>query len=164
MESESDYPLTQLSILEHESDSETETATSDIGPRLSTQQILGIVSDSEPEHSTPDSPPPPPPPSPSNSNIAPQVIDIRPNSTQENSSGRRRVPFLPITQDAVLEHYVLTRAIDHSFGPKYETYNAKSARLETFVIHDWPHMLDLPPNTLSEAGISSQVRFSQYIY
>jgi len=152
MESESVYPLTQLSVSEHESDSETETATSYIGPRFSTQQILGIDSDSEPEHSTHDSPPPPPLPSLSNSDIGPQVIEIRPNSIQENSTGRRRVPFLPITQDSVLEHYVLTRAIDHWFGPNYETHNTKSARLQTFVIHDWPHMLDLPPNTLSEAG------------
>ena len=73
---------------------------------------MGIDSDSEPENSTPDTPPPP--------NSDPQVIEIRPNSTQENSTARR-VPFLPITQDAVLEHYVLTRAIDHWFGPKYET-------------------------------------------
>ena len=79
-------------------------------------------------------------------------MEIRPNSTQEYSTGRRRVPFLPITQDAVLEHYLLTRGTDHWIGPKYDTYNAKSARLQTFVIHDWPHMLDLPPNTLSEAG------------
>jgi len=46
----------------------------------------------------------------------------------------------------------MARAIDHWFGPKYETYNAKSARLQTFVSHDSPHMLDLPPNGLSEAG------------
>ena len=59
---------------------------------------------------------------------------------------------MPITQDAVLQHYVPTRATDHWFGPKYENYNAKSARLQTFVIHDCPHMLELPPNTLSEAG------------
>jgi len=143
------YPLTQLSISEHEPDSETETATSDIRPRFSTQKILGINSDSEPENSTPESPPPP---SPANSDITQQDMEIRPNSTQENSTGRRRVPFLPITQDAILEHYVLTRATDHWVGPKYDTYNAKSARLQTFVIHDWPHMLDLPPNTLSEAG------------
>jgi len=77
-------------------------------------------------------------------------MEVRPNSRQENSNGR--LPLLPVTQDAVLEHYVLTRAIDHWFGPKCETYNAKSARLQTFVIHDWPHMLDLPPNALSEAG------------
>jgi hypothetical protein len=78
-------------------------------------------------------------------------MEVRPNSRQENSNGR--LPLLPVTQDAVLEHYVLTRAIDHWFGPKYETYNAKSARLQTFVIHDWSHMLDLPPNALSEAGL-----------
>jgi len=51
-----------------------------------------------------------------------------------------------------LEHYVLTWAIDHWFGPKYETYNAKSSRPQTFVIHNWPHMMDLPSNALSEAG------------
>jgi hypothetical protein len=79
-------------------------------------------------------------------------MEIRPNSIQENSTERRRVPFMTITQDAVLEHYVLTRATDNWVGPKYDTYKDKSARLQTFVIHDWPHMLDLPPNTLSEAG------------
>jgi hypothetical protein len=63
-----------------------------------------------------------------------------------------RVPLHTITQDAVLEHYVLTRAIDNCYGPKYETYKAKSSRLQTFVIHDWPFIMDLPPNDLSEAG------------
>ena len=109
MESESEYPLTTFYIGAR-SDSETETATSEMGPLFSTQQILGSNSYSEPENSTPDSPPPP---SPANSDITPQVMEIRPNSTQENSTGKRRVPFLPITQDAVLEHYVLKRAIDH---------------------------------------------------
>ena len=132
-------------VIESESDSESETTTSDIGPRfLTQQQILGIDSDSEPENSTTTSP--------SNNDIGTLVMDIRPNSTQEYSTGRRRVPFLPNTQDAVLEQYVLTRAIDHWIGPKYETYNAKSARLQTFVIQNWPHMLDLPPNASSEAG------------
>ena len=76
-------------------------------------------------------------------------MESRPNSSPENST---RVPLQSITQDAVLEHYVLTRAIDHWLGPKYETYNAKSARLQIFVIQDWPHMMDLPPNTLTEVG------------
>ena len=48
-------------------------------------------------------------------------MEIRPNSTQENSTWRRSGPFLPITQDAVLEHNVLNRAIDQWYGPKYET-------------------------------------------
>ena len=76
-------------------------------------------------------------------------MESRPNSSPENST---RLPFQSITQDALLEHYVLTRAIDHWFGPKYETYNAKSAHLQTFVIHNWPHMMDLPLKALSEAG------------
>ena len=99
-------------------------------------------------NSTPDSPTPPP--TSSNDN-GPQVMEIRPNSRQENSTGMR-VPLLPITQEAILEHYVLTWAIDHWLRPKYETYKAKSASLQTFVIHDRPHMLDLPTNALSEAG------------
>ena len=152
MESESVDPLTQLSISEHESDSETETTTSDIGPSYSTQKsILEIDSDSETEISTTDSPPPSRT-SPCNSDNDPQVMEILPNSIQEYSTGRMRVHFLPITQDNVLEHYVILRAIDHWFGPKYETYNAKSARLHTFVIHDWPRIMDVPPNTLNEAG------------
>jgi len=75
------------------------------------------------------------------------IVESRPNSGPEN-----RAPLHTITQDAVLEHYVLTRAIDNWYGPKYETYKAKSSRLQTFVIHDWPHIMDLPPNDLSEAG------------
>ena len=92
MESESEYPLTQLSISEHESDSEYEITISVIGPKFSTQRsILGIDSNYETENSTPDSPPPPPPPYPSNSHIDPRVTDIRPNSTQENSTWRRNI-------------------------------------------------------------------------
>ena len=75
------------------------------------------------------------------------IVESRPNSGPEN-----RVPLHTITQDAVLELSVLTRAIDNWYGPKYETYKAKSSRLQTFVIHDWPHIMDLPPNDLSEAG------------
>ena len=75
------------------------------------------------------------------------IVESRPNSGPEN-----RVPLHTITQDAVLELYVLTRAIDNWYGPKYETYKAKCSRLQTFFIHDWPHMMHLPPNALSEAG------------
>ena len=58
-------------------------------------------------------------------------MESRPNSKTENST---RVPLQSITQDAVLEDYVLTRVIDHWYGPKYGTYIAKSARLQTIVI------------------------------
>jgi len=64
-------------------------------------------------------------------------MEVGRNYRQENSTGMS-VPLLPIKQDAVLEHYVLTRAIEQRFGAKYETYNAKSARLQSFVIHEWP--------------------------
>ena len=77
-------------------------------------------------------------------------MEYRPNSTSENST--TRLPLRSITQDSVLEHYVLTRAIDHWFGSKYDTSNGKSSRLQTFVVHDWPRMLDFTPNALSEAG------------
>ena len=70
-------------------------------------------------------------------------LECRPNSVPENTTTMVRLHT--ITQNPVLEHYVLTRAIDNWYGPKYETYKAKSSRLQTFVIHYWPHMMDLPP-------------------
>ena len=57
--------------------------------------------------------PSPPPPS-NNDDISSQIIvESTPNSSPENST---RLPLQSITQDAVLEHYVLTRAIDHRNG------------------------------------------------
>jgi len=150
MERESKELLTQHSVSEHSStDSESKSpSNNNVVPRLLTQRsVVYLDSDSsEPGDFIPQSP------SPSTyvDDIGSQtIIATRPNSSPENST---RVPFQSITQDAVLEHYVLTRAIDRWYGRKYETYNAKSARLQIFVIHDWPHMMDLPTNFLSEAG------------
>ena len=157
MERKAEQLLTQHSVSEHSSstDSEPESPhphhnTNNIEPRLLSQRsIVYLDSDSsESGDFTPHSSPPPPPSPPTNDNDIESltIMESRPNSSTENST---RVPLQSITQDAVLEHYVLTRAIDHWNGPKYETYNDKSSRLRTFFIHDWPHMMDLPPNALS---------------
>jgi len=101
---------------------------------------MELESDYEPETSTPDS---------LSSDIGPQFMEYRPNSRSENPT---RLPLQSLTQHSVLEHYVLTRASDHCVGPKYVTYNAKSSRIQSFVSHDRPHMLDLLPDALSVAG------------
>jgi len=41
------------------------------------------------------------------------------------------LPLQSLTQHSVLEHYVLTRAIDHWVDPKYVTYNGKTSRLQS---------------------------------
>ena len=153
MEREAEQLLTQHSVSEHSSststDSEPESPQpnrNNIGPRLLSHSIVYLDSDSsESGDFTPHSP------SPTNVDVigSQTIMESRPNSGPENPT---RLPLQSITQDAVLEHYVLTRAIDRWYGRKYETYNAKSARLQIFVIHDWPHMMDLPTNFLSEAG------------
>jgi hypothetical protein len=145
--------LTQHSVSEHDTDSGPESPPpppsndTTFGPRFSTNRAIEYLDSDSSESGdfTPQSPPP------TNDDIGSQVIvESRPNSSPENST--TRVPLHTITQDAVLEHCVLTRAIDDWYGPKYETNKAKCSRLQTFVIHDWPHMMDLPPNALSEAG------------
>ena len=98
-------------------------------------------SNSEPENSTPDS---------ASNDIGSHVMEYRPNSRSENST--KRLPLQSLTQPSLLEHYVLTRATGHWDGPKYVTYNTKSSRLQSFIIHDWPHVIDLKPNALSEVG------------
>ena len=110
-----------------------------VGPRVSTNRAIEYL-DSDSSESGDFTPHP-------NGSLA--IVESRPNTEPENSI---RVPLHTITQDAVLDHYVLTRAIDNWYGPKYETYKAKSSRLQTFVILDWPHIMDLPPNALCEAG------------
>lgn len=151
MERDTEQSVSQVLVSDHdETDSDAEISNNNIPPRFLTQSqrtVLELDTDSDcenspPHPSTPVSPSPPP-----SNDIGPPIMETSPET-----SARRRLPLLSLTQDTVLEHYVLTRAIDHWFGPKYETYNAKSARLQTFVIHDWPHTMDLPPNALSEAG------------
>ena len=73
-------------------------------------------------------------------------------SDSEPVSLSTSLPLQSSTKYSVFEHYVLTRATAHQDGPKYVTYNTKSSRLQTLVIHDRPHMLDITPNALSEAG------------
>ena len=159
MENESEHALTQLSISEHGSDSEAEISNNDIVPRFLTQHsILGSIRIL-------------------NQRILHQIhlLLLLLTTTSGNRLWniglildmrilllRGYLPLQSITQDSVLEHYVLTRAIDNWFGPKYGTYNGKSSRLQSFVIHDWPLMLDLPPNALSKAGFFFTGRFSKY--
>jgi len=156
-ELEAEQLLTQHSVSELSStDSEPESPhpNRNIGPRLLSQHSM-VYLDSDSSESGDFTPHSPTPSSPTNYDIESQTImESRRNSSPENSS---RVPLQSITQDAVLEHYFLTRAIDHWNGPKYETYNAKSARLQTFFIHDWPHMMDLRPNALSEAVFTGMI-------
>ena len=103
MERESDQSLTKLFVSDHESDSEPDTPINDIGPRFLTQHsVLEIESDSEPENSTTDSP---------SNDIGTQVMEYRLNSTSDKST--TRLTLRSITQDSVVEHNVLTRAIDH---------------------------------------------------
>jgi len=53
---------------------------------------------------------------------------------------------------SLTEHYVMTHAINQSDGPKYVTYTTRGARLRTFIIHDWPHVLEPALSALSDAG------------
>ena len=103
MERESEQSLTKLFVSDHQSHSEPDTPFNDIGPRFLTHSVLEIESDSEPENSTPDSP--------SNNDIGTQVMEYRLNSTSDKST--TRLTLRSITQDFVVEHNVLTRAIDH---------------------------------------------------
>ena len=157
MEREAEQLLTLHSVSEHSSSTDSEHESlpphpnrNNIGPWLLSQRsIVYLDSDtSESGNFTPHSSPPPPPTN-NDDKESQSIMESRPNFSPENST---RVPLQSITQDAVLEHYVLTRAIDHWNGPKYETDNDKSARLQTFFIHYWPHIIYLPPNDLSEAG------------
>ena len=131
MEREAEVLLTQHSVSEHSSTfSEPESPPNpnrnNIGPRLLSRSLVYLDSDSsESGDFTPRSPPPPSPPTNDDDIGSQNINESRPNSSPENST---RIPRQSITQDAVLEHYVLTRAIDHWNGPKYETYKDKSAR------------------------------------
>jgi len=132
---------TQHSVSEDDTNSGPESPPNDttVGPRVSTNRAIEYL-DSDSSESGDFTPHP-------NGSLV--IVESRPNTEPENSI---RVPLHTITQDAVLEHNVLTRAIDNWYGPKYETYKAKFSRLQTFVIHDWPQMMDFPPNALSESG------------
>jgi len=139
MQREAEQLLTQNSVSEHSSsiDSEYESPLhpnrNNIGPRLLSQRSI-VYLDSDPSESgdfTPHSPPLPSRPTNDDDIESQTIMESRPNSSPENST---RVPLQSITQDAVLEHYALTRAIDHWNGPKYETYKDKSHayRLSSF--------------------------------
>ena len=124
MEREAEQLLTQHCVSEHSStDSEPESPPhpnkNNIWPRLLSQRsIVYLDSDSSESGDFTSHSPPPPRPTPSpptnDDDIESQTImESRPNSSPENSTW---VPLQSISQDAVLEHYVLTRAIDHWNG------------------------------------------------
>ena len=73
---------------------------------------------------------------------------IRPNSILDtNPSSIARQSILSLT-----EHYFINRAIEQWNGPKYETYGSKELRIRSFIIHDWPHVLEPAPSDLSDDG------------
>jgi len=57
-----------------------------------------------------------------------------------------------IVRSSLTQHYFQNRAIEQWDGPKYETYGSKEVRLRSFVIHNWPHVLEPAPSDLSDAG------------
>ena len=117
MEREAEQLLTQHSVSEHSSSTDSEFESlpphpnrNNIGPWLLSQRSI-VYLDSDSSESGDFTPHPSPPSPPTNDNIGSHnIMESRPNSSPENST---RVPLQSITQDAVLEHYVLTRAIDH---------------------------------------------------
>jgi hypothetical protein len=73
-------------------------------------------------------------------------MEHRPNSESDTSTGiRAESPILSLT-----EHYVLTHATNQWDGPKYVTYSTKGERLRYLIIHEWSHVLEPAPNTLSD--------------
>jgi hypothetical protein len=79
--------------------------------------------------------------------IGPQIMEHRPNSNPENSAViRAESPILSLT-----ERYILTRVTNLWDGSKYVTYRTKEARVRSFIIRDWTHVLDPAPNALSDA-------------
>ena len=72
-----------------------------VGPRVSTNRAIEYL-DSDSSESGDFTP---------HTNGSLVIVESRPNSGPENST--TRVPLHTITQDAVLEHYVLTRAIEN---------------------------------------------------
>jgi len=81
--------------------------------------------------------------------IVPQIVVHRPNSKPDISAdiSRTESPILLLTQ-----HYVLTNATNDWDGQNYMTYSTKGARLRSFIIHDWPHVLEPAPSALSDTG------------
>jgi hypothetical protein len=63
------------------------------------------------------------------------MMEYRPNSKSDISS-RAELTILSLT-----EHYVLNRALNQWNGRKYVQYGAKEARLRSFIINDWPQVL-----------------------
>ena len=113
--------LTQNSVSEHDINSGPQSPTpppsndNSFGLRFSTNRAIVYVDSNSSESC--DFTPHPLSPS-TNDNIGSQIImESSPNSGPETT----RVPLHTITRDVVLEHCVLTRAIDHWFEPKYET-------------------------------------------
>ena len=84
--------------------------TTKLGHDFLHNRLLRLDSDSEPQNSAPGST--------CNNDIVPQFMEYRPNSRSYNST--TMLPLQSITQDLVLEHYVLTRAIDQRVSPKDE--------------------------------------------
>ena len=68
------------------------------------------------------------------------------SNSKSDTSSRAESPILSLT-----EHYVFNRATNQCDGPKYVTYGTKEARLRSFIIHDWPHVLDPATSALSDA-------------
>ena len=67
-----------------------------------------------------------------------------------------------IVRSSLTQHYFQNRAIEQWDGPKYETYGSKEVRLRSFVIHNWPHVLEPAPSDLSDAGFFFTGRIVQY--
>jgi len=105
----------------------------------------------DPENSIPNS---------SSNDIGPHFKEYRPHSTSEYSTN---LLLQSLAHHSVLKHYVLSRATVHWDGPKYVTYNTESSRLLYFIILDLPHLLDLTPNSLSEADFFFTGKFHTII-
>ena len=83
--------------------------------------------------------------------IVPQVMKIQPNSIPDTD------PY-SIARSSLTEHYFQNHTIEQWDGPKYETYGSKEVRLRSFIIHDWPHVLEPAPSDLSDAGFFFTVK------
>jgi hypothetical protein len=132
--------------MEHQLDSPSQSEDSTQLPIQSLTQQRSVSkheSDSKPKNFTLDSS--------SKKNIGPQFMKIQPNSIPDTAPSS-------IARSSLTEHYFQNHTIEQWDGPKYETYGSKEVRLRSFIIHDWPHVLEPAPSDLSDAGFFFTVK------
>ena len=74
-------------------------------------------------------------------------MEHRPNSNPDTSSdvSRSELPILSLT-----EHYIPSHGTNQWDRPKCVAHSTKGARLRSFIIHDWSHVLQPPRSALSD--------------